>query len=96
MFVVDSALNVIHSSVRHATAFEYLEPFFGRLSLKFVFDDSVKRISVLHSQRIGDEAGICLPLRLTDLVAQDTVQFVVTAAHRDVRVVSLIRPVRYH
>lgn len=49
MLMIDGALDVVHSGVGHAATFKNIKPLLGRLGFELVFDDAVKRISVLHT-----------------------------------------------
>lgn len=96
MLMIYRALNIIDSSVWHAAPFEDVEPLLRCLRLELVFYDPIESIPVLHSQCVRDEARICLPLRLPNLVAENAVEPIVAAANRDIRVLCFVCTVRDH
>lgn len=68
MFVIDSALNIIYGGIWHTAAFKDIQPLLSGLHFQLVFDDAVERVSVLDSKSIRNEAMVCLPFWLANLV----------------------------
>jgi hypothetical protein len=96
VFMIDGALDIVHGCIRHAASLKDIQPLFRRLCLELVLDDTVERVSVLDPQCIRNEASVCLPLWLVDLVAQYAVELVVAAADGDVGVFGLVGSVWDH
>ena len=94
MLVVDSALNIVDRSIRHATALKNIQPLFRCFLLQHVFDDTVELTSVLDSKRIGDESWIFLPLGLAELVAENSIEFIIATANSDICIFRLVCSIR--
>ena len=93
MLMIDCPLDVIDRGVGHTRAFENVQPLLGCLGLQDILYYPVKCITVLDSERVGNEPGIGFPFGLPNLVAKDAVEFVVATSDCDVGIVRLICPV---
>lgn len=69
MLMVQSSLNVVDSSIRHATSFKDLQPLLSSFLLCKVFDQTIDISSVLDTITVGNEASIGLPLGKSKSIA---------------------------
>lgn len=53
MFVIHSALNVIHGRIWHPATLEHLQPFLGRLFACFSINESFEQNSVMDAVAVG-------------------------------------------
>ena len=86
MLMLQCALHIIHSGIRHATALKPLEPV-GRGPLnRDTFNERLQDRSILHAKRVCEETRIRRPFRVLEPLAHDAVQSIVTAAEQNVTI----------
>ena len=88
MLMIHSSLDIIDSSVWHATTFENLKPFCSCLGSCLGFYQPFNRYTVLDAVLVGQEAIIGGPFRFTQFRAKDGKKTVIAAAKEDVAVES--------
>ncbi|EDP89893.1 hypothetical protein SNOG_20037 [Parastagonospora nodorum SN15] len=96
VFVINRALDVIDSRIRHAAALENLKPFLCRARLEFCFNHCVKDFAMLDAQSIRDETLVCDPFWLAEFATEYAVEFVVAAAHGNVGIFGFVGAIWHH
>lgn len=94
MLVVQGVLNIVHSSVGHAAAFEYVEPFLCGLLLCDLLDHAINLRSVLHSGTICYKSIACLPLRMAQSITENSEESVISSAKEDIPIQGLVASIR--
>lgn len=80
MFMIHSALNVIHGGIWHSATLEHLQPFIRRLFACFCIDESLEQDSVVDAVAVGYEARVQRPFWSAQAVAQDAEEAIVASA----------------
>lgn len=89
-------MDIIHRGVWHSASLKDLQPFLGGLLFGCCLYQAVNLLPVLYSITVRDEASVCLPLGVSQLITQHAKQFVVPASEKDVSVKSLVASVGYN
>lgn len=96
MLMVQCSLNVVDSSIRHATSFKNIQPLLSSLFLCKVLDQSIDICSVLDTVTIGDKASISLPLGKSKSVAENAEQLVIPTPKQNVPVKRFVAAIGYN
>lgn len=80
MFMIHSALNVVHGRIWHSATLEHLQPFTRRLFACFRIDESLEQDSVVNAVAVGYEARVRRPFWSAKGVAQDAEEAIVASA----------------
>lgn len=96
VLVVQGSLDVIDCGIRHAAAFEDVQPFFGRFLLGGSLNQAVNIGPVFHAVTVRDKSSVVLPLGESKAIAEHTKESIVAAAEKNVTVEGLITPVWYN
>lgn len=63
MLMIEGTLNVVDSRIGHTATLKDIQPLLCGFLHSGAFNHTVNLRPVLHSVTVGDEAGVCLPLR---------------------------------
>lgn len=96
MFVVQGPLDIIDRCIRHSTAFEDTQPFFGGLLLCCVLNQAVNISTVFDTVTVGDKSSVGTPFGESKAIAEHTKESIVAASKKNVTVEGFVAPVWYN
>lgn len=89
MFMTQSRLYIVDSSIRHAALIKYLKPLSCSACPCLAFDQCFELNAVLHSYAVRGVSLIGFPFGLAELIAEHAEQPIVAASEQDITVASL-------
>lgn len=93
VWMIQCALNIVDCCIRHPATFKYFKPLLRRLLFRFLLYHVVEFHSMFNPSTVSHKARICLPFRMSESVAQDAEQPIISTSEEDIAIMRLVTSV---